>query len=44
MNLHKIFLIVDEKQKKNLGVNVSNFKTYTRYFGVAHEKQKSKKS
>ena len=31
-------------KKKDLGVNVSNFETCTRYFGVAGEKQKSKKA
>ena len=30
------------KKQKDLGVNVSNFETYIRYFGVAGEKQKNK--
>ena len=33
-----------KNKKKDLGVNVSDFKTYTRYFEVADEKEKSKKS
>ena len=32
------------KKQKDLGVNVSNFETYIRYFGVAGEKQKSNKN
>ena len=31
-----------KQQKENLGVNVSKFKTNTRYFRVADEKQKVK--
>ena len=32
------------KKKRALGVYVNNFETNTRYFGVADEKHKSKKS
>ena len=44
MNFTRCSGVADESKKKDLKVNVSNFETCTRYFGVAGEKQKSKKS
>ena len=39
-----IFELQAKSKKKVVGVYTSNFKTYTKYCGVADEKQKTKKS
>ena len=44
MNFTRCSGVADESKKKDLKVNVSNFETCTIIFGVADEKQKSKKS